>query len=198
MACMAISVAELARHEDRIRRRLRALREERGLSLETVAHAAGMAPSTLSRLETGKRRLAVDHLAPLARALGTSVDALVAPEPESDPRVRRRARTVDGMRVLPLSRQGGSGPRAYRLTVPERGAPDPRSHEGHEWLYVLTGDVRLVLGDEDLVLRPGEAAEFSTRTPHWMSGVDGPAEVLVLMGRHGERAHLRVSPASSG
>jgi transcriptional regulator with XRE-family HTH domain len=186
----------LATHEDRIRRRLRALREERGLSLETVAHAAGMAPSTLSRLETGKRRLAVDHLAPLARALGTSVDALVAPAPEPDPRVRRRARTVDGMRVLPLSRQGGSGPRAYRLTVPERGAPDPRSHEGHEWLYVLTGQLRLVLGDEDLVLRPGEAAEFSTRTPHWMSGVDGPAEVLMLMGHHGERAHLRVRRAT--
>jgi transcriptional regulator with XRE-family HTH domain len=193
---VAISLAELATHEDRIRRRLRALREERELSLDSVAHAAGMAPSTLSRLETGKRRLAVDHLAPLARALGTSVDALLSPEPEPDPRVRRRARTVDGMRVLPLSRQGGSGPRAYRLTLPERGAPDPRSHEGHEWLYVLTGQVRLVLGDEDLVLRPGEAAEFSTRTPHWMSGVDGPAEVLVLMGHHGERAHLRVRRAT--
>jgi transcriptional regulator with XRE-family HTH domain len=186
----------LATDEDRIRRRLRALREERGLSLEAVAHAAGMAPSTLSRLETGKRRLAVDHLAPLSRALGTSVDALMAPEPRSDPRVRGRARTVNGTRVLPLSRGGGSGPRAYHLTFPERGAPDPRSHEGHEWLYVLSGKLRLILGEEDLVLTPGEAAEFSTRTPHWMSGVGGPAEALMLMGHHGERAHLRVSPAS--
>jgi transcriptional regulator with XRE-family HTH domain len=183
----------LASDEDSIRRRLRALREERGLSLDTVAHAAGMAPSTLSRLETGKRRLAVDHLAPLARALGTSVDALLAPEPPADPRVRRRARTVDGMRVLPLSREGTSGPRAYHLTLPERGEPQPRSHEGHEWLYVLSGRVRLVLGDDDLVLSPGEAAEFSTWTPHWMGGCGGPAEVLVLMGHHGERAHLRVS-----
>jgi quercetin dioxygenase-like cupin family protein len=77
-----------------------------------------------------------------------------------------------------------------------RGEPDPRSHEGHEWLYVLSGQVRLILGDEDLVLRPGEAAEFSTWTPHWMSGVGGPAEVLVLMGHHGERAHLRVAPTA--
>jgi transcriptional regulator with XRE-family HTH domain len=188
----------LATEEDRIRRRLRALREERGLSLEVAAQAAGMAASTLSRLETGKRRLAIDHLAPLARALGTSVDALLAPEPRSDPRVRRRARTVGGMRVLPLNREGGSGPHAYHLTLPERGEPDPRSHEGHEWLYVLSGKLRLVLGDEDLVLSPGEAAEFSTWTPHWMSGVGGPAEVLVLMGRHGERAHLRVGPGSRG
>lgn len=188
---MARCLAELATDEGRIRSRLRALREERGLSLDAVAQAAGMAPSTLSRLETGKRRLAVDHLAPLARALGTTVDALLAPEPESDPRVRRRARTVNGMRVLPLSRDGGSGPHAYHLTIPERGEPEPRSHEGHEWLYVLSGRLRLVVGDEDLVLEPGEAAEFSTWTPHWLSG---PAEILTLMGHHGERAHLRVTP----
>ena len=154
-----------------------------------------MAPSTLSRLETGKRRLAVDHLAPLARALGTSVDALLAPQPQSDPRVRRRAKTVAGTRWLPLSHEFGSGPRAYHLTLPERGEPEPRTHEGHEWLYVLSGQVRLVLGDQDLVLSPGEAAEFSTWTPHWMSGVGGPAQLLVLMGHHGERAHLRVTPA---
>jgi transcriptional regulator with XRE-family HTH domain len=196
MQHLASYLAELATDEERIRLRLRALREERGLSLDTVADAAGMAPSTLSRLETGKRRLAVDHLAPLARALGTSVDELLAPERRADPRVRRKARTVAGMRVLPLSREGGTGPRAYHLTLPERGAADPRTHEGHEWLYVLSGRVRLVLGAEDLVLSPGEAAEFDTMTPHWMGGVGGAAEVLVLMGRHGERAHLRVRPGS--
>jgi transcriptional regulator with XRE-family HTH domain len=179
-----------------IRWRLRALREERGLSLDAVAGAAGMAPSTLSRLETGKRRLAVDHLAPLAEALGTSVDALLAPEARADPRVRRPARTVNGTRVLPLSREGGPGPRAYHLTIPARGEPEPRSHEGHDWLYVLSGRLRLVIGDEDLVLAPGEAAEFSCLTPHWMSGVGGPAKVLMLMGHHGERAHLRVRPQS--
>jgi transcriptional regulator with XRE-family HTH domain len=186
----------MATDEQLIRARLRALREERGLSLDAVADAAGMAPSTLSRLETGKRRLAIDHLAPLARALGTSVDALLAPEPRADPRVRGRSRTINGTRVVPLSRAGGSGPRAYHMTFQERGEPDPRTHEGHEWLYVLSGRLRLVLGDDDLVLEPGEAAEFSTWTPHWMSAVGGKAEVLVLMGHHGERAHLRVGPGS--
>src|SRR5689334_20660746 len=108
-----------------------------------------MAPSTLSRLETGKRRLAVDHLTPLARALGTSVDALLAPEPAGDPRVRRRARMVGGTRVVPLSRDGGSGPHAYHMTIPERARGEPRVHEGHEWLYVLSGRLRLVLGDDE-------------------------------------------------
>ena len=183
----------MATADEQIRTRLRALRVQRDMSLAEVAEAAGMATSTLSRLETGKRRLAVDHLAPLARALGTSVDALLEPEPRFDPRVRGRARKVGGMRVVPLSRESGGGPRAYHLTLPERGAPEPRSHEGHEWLYVLNGRLRLILGEEDLVLEPGEAAEFSTWTPHWMSGMGGPVELLILLGRDGERAHLRTS-----
>jgi len=156
-----------------------------------------MAPSTLSRLERGQRRLSLDHLVPLARALGTTVDALVAAEPARDPRVRRRARHGDGMEIVPLSRRGGpaGAPRAYRLTIsPDRGEPEQRSHEGWEWLYVLSGRLRLLLGDDDLVLEPGEAAEFSTWTPHWMGAVDAPAEVLVLMGPHGERVHLRETP----
>lgn len=195
---MANFLAEMAMgEEERIRRRLRALREQRGLSLDALAAAASMSPSTLSRLETGKRRLAVDHLAPLARALGSSVDALVAPEPRTDPRVRGRSRMVNGTRVVPLSRTGGSGPRAYHLTLPERRTPDLRTHEGHDWFYVLSGRLRLILGEDDLVLEPGEAAEFSTWTPHWMSGVGGPVEVLALMGRDGERAHLRVRPKSA-
>jgi transcriptional regulator with XRE-family HTH domain len=193
---LASYLAEMATDQEHIRGRLRALREERGLSLDAVAAAADMSPSTLSRLETGKRRLAVDHLAPLARALGTSVDALLVPERQPDPRVRRRSRKIGGTRVVPLSRESSSGPHAYHFTIPERGPQEPRSHEGHEWLYVLSGRLRLVLGDEELVLEPGEAAEFSTWTPHSLSGAGGPVEVLILMGHHGERAHLRVSPAS--
>ena len=186
----------MANDEERVRRRLRALREERGLSLEAVAAAAGMSTSTLSRLETGKRRLALDHLAPLARALGASVDALLAPDAKDDPRVRGSSRMVGGTRVVPLSRAGGSGPRAYHLTIPERDQRDLKTHEGHEWLYVLSGRLRLVLGDDEIVLVPGEAAEFSTWTPHSLGGVGGPVEVLILMGHDGERAHLRVSASA--
>ena len=97
--------------------------------------------------------------------------------------------------MVPLSRRRRRGPHAYHLTSPSAGKPDLRTHEGHDWFYVLSGRLRLVLGDDDLVLEPGEAAEFSTWTPHWMSGVGGPAEVLALMGRDGERTHLRVGPS---
>jgi transcriptional regulator with XRE-family HTH domain len=185
----------MAKTEDIARRRLRALRLGAGRTIEDVAEAAGMAASTLSRLEGGKRRLTVDHLGVLAGALGTSVDALLAPEPRQDPRVRPRVHEMHGMRIAALSRASASGvPRAFHLTIrPTRTTPDQRSHEGHEWLYVLSGRVRLLLGDDELLLEAGEAAEFSTWTPHWVGAVDGEAEVLALMGPQGERVHLRTS-----
>ena len=174
-----------------VRARLRALRAERGLSQEEVAARAGMAASTLSRLESGARRLALDHLAPLAGALGVEVGDLLA-SATGDPRVRERPRTVEGMTMHRLSRAAPGGMIVVRMEIPaERTVPDPRSHEGHEWLYVLSDRLRLVLGDDDLVLVPGEAAEFSTWTPHWAGAVDGPAQALGIFGPQGERVHLR-------
>lgn len=171
---------------------MRALRTDRGLSQEEVATRAGMATSTLSRLESGARRLALDHLAPLAGALGVEVGDLLAPATTGDPRVRERPRTVEGIVMHRLSRSTPGGLVVMKMHLPpERTVPDPRSHEGHEWLYVLTGKVRLVLGDDELELVPGDAAEFSTWTPHWIGAVDGPAEVLGIFGPQGERVHLR-------
>jgi transcriptional regulator with XRE-family HTH domain len=173
-----------------VRARLRALRTERGLSQEEVAARAGMAPSTLSRLESGARRLALDHLAPLAGALGVEIGELLAPA--IDPRVHARPRTVEGVVFHTLSRAAPGGLVVVRMELPaERTIPDLRTHEGHEWLYVLSGRVRLVLGDDELVLDPGEAAEFSTWTPHWLGAVDGPAQALAIFGPQGERVHLR-------
>src|SRR3712207_297461 len=136
---MATSHAGMARPstDALVRARMRTLREERGLSQEEVAARAGMAPSTLSRLESGARRLALDHLTPLAEALDTTVGDLLAPATRS-PRVQARSRTVEGMRIHVLSRAAPGGLTVVRMEIPEqRTVPRPRSHEGHEWLYVL-------------------------------------------------------------
>ena len=62
-------------------------------------------------------------------------------------------------------------------------------------MYVLSGRLRLRLGEHDFVMKPGEAAEFDTRTPHWFGGAGPePAEVLVLFGPQGERIHVRARP----
>jgi mannose-6-phosphate isomerase-like protein (cupin superfamily) len=152
--------------------------------------------STLSRLESGDRRPTLELLLPLAKAHGVTLDELVGAPPTGDPRVHLRPVTRNGMTMLPLTRRSG-GIQAYKLIIPagRRTEPDLKVHEGYEWVYVLNGRLRLVLGDRDLVLTPGEAAEFDTRLPHWFGSVGGEAvELLSLFGRQGERAHLRARP----
>jgi transcriptional regulator with XRE-family HTH domain len=177
----------------RVRRRLRELRAERGLTLREVAERASIDMSTLSRLEAGKRRLALDHIPALAAALGVSTDELLGSRPPLDPRVRAQPRTHDGLTLWPLSLRAG-GLQAYKIHVSARRRTPPPElpvHDGHDWLYVLGGRLRLVLGDDDLTIEPGEAVEFSTWTPHWFGAVAGPVEVIAVFGPQGERSHLR-------
>jgi transcriptional regulator with XRE-family HTH domain len=176
--------------------RLRALRRERGTTLAALAEQTGISVSTLSRLESGARRPTLELLLPLAQAHGVTLDELVDAPAAGDPRVVLRPTIRHGMTVVPLTRRSG-GIQAFKLvfTPEDRGEPDPRTHEGYEWLYVLDGRLRVILGEHDLVLEPGEAAEFDTRVPHWFGAAGpGPVEVLSLFGPQGERAHLRARP----
>jgi len=174
--------------------RLRALRKRQGITLADLAETTGISESTLSRLEGGGRRPNLELLLPLARAYGVPLDELVGAPDTGDPRVHLRPVRRFGMTFVPLSRRAG-GVQAHKLVIPASGetaVPDPKTHEGYEWVYVLSGRLRLVLGDQDLVLKPGEVAEFDTTVPHWMgSAGPDPVELLVLFGRQGERAHLR-------
>lgn len=180
--------------EERVRRRLRELRTASGMTLREVADAANLDVSTLSRLETGKRRLALDHIPALAAALGVSADELLGPAPRRDPRVRGHPRRFDGMTMWPLMNRGPAvGIHAYRIEVSARRRRPPAVlpvHGGHDWLYVLDGRLRLLIGDDDLAIEPGEAVEFATATPHWFGALDGPVVLLGIFGAHGERAHL--------
>jgi transcriptional regulator with XRE-family HTH domain len=178
----------------RVRRRLRELRTERGLTLQQVAERASIDLSTLSRLESGKRRLALDHIPALAAALGVSADQLLGSTPIQDPRVRGRPLKRDDMTMWPLTDHGpAGGVHAYKIDVSakRRTPPDVLSvHDGHDWLYVLDGRLRLVLGSEDFTIAPGEAVEFSTWTPHWFGAVDGPVELIGIFGPHGQKLHV--------
>lgn len=182
--------------------RLKALRQRRDLTLTELAARTGISTSTLSRLESGGRRPTLELLLPLARAHGVTLDELVDAPPTGDPRVTLRPlSTSDGATVIPLSRRPG-GIQAYKFVLP-RGDDDdePRLHvhEGYDWVFVLDGTLRLVLGEHDLLLSPGEAAEFDTRTPHWFGATSsGPVEFLSLIGKQGERAHLRAAPTREG
>jgi transcriptional regulator with XRE-family HTH domain len=179
--------------------RLRALRRQRETTLTDLSATTGISVSTLSRLESGGRRPTLELLLPLARAFGVQIDELVGAPPTGDPRVHLRPVVRNGLTMVPLTRRPG-GVQAYKLIIPaSRSAPSPKTHEGYEWIYVLNGRLRLVLGENDLVLGDGEAAEFDTRVPHWFgSAGTTPVEILSLFGRQGERAHLRTRVADGG
>lgn len=178
----------------RVRRRLRELRTEAGLTLAQVAERANIDLSTLSRLEAGKRRLALDHLPALAAALGVRADDLLGSRPPQDPRVRPEPRRIGGMTMWPLTRRGAAGGlHAYKINVSAHQTKPPAElpvHEGHDWIYVLNGRLRLVLGDTEHIIEPGEAVEFTTWTPHWFGATDGPVELIMIAGPQGERVHM--------
>ncbi|NUT46568.1 MAG: helix-turn-helix transcriptional regulator [Saccharothrix sp.] len=176
---------------DGVGARLRRIRTDRRVTLADLARTTGISTSTLSRLESGLRRPTLELLLPIARAHGVPLDELVGAPPVGDPRIRPVPVRRNGMTVLPLTQQPG-GLQAYKLVIPDRGGPDPRTHTGYEWLYVLSGRLRLVLGEHDVVLVAGEAAEFDTRLPHWFGPAGGePVEILSLFGRQGEQIHMR-------
>ncbi|WP_239160651.1 helix-turn-helix domain-containing protein [Virgisporangium ochraceum] len=182
---------------DAVGPRLRALRQQRETTLAELSAETGISVSTLSRLESGSRRPTLELLLPLARAHGVTLDELVDAPPTGDPRIHLKPVRKFGMTLLPLTKRAG-GIQAYKLVIPARSRrrqPELQTHEGYEWVYVLNGRLRVLLGEHDLTLEPGEAAEFDTRVPHWFGAADNDAvEFLSLFGAQGERAHLRASP----
>jgi transcriptional regulator with XRE-family HTH domain len=180
--------------------RLRALRQQSGATLGQLSETTGISVSTLSRLESGQRRPTLELLLPLARAHRLPLDELVDAPAADDPRVRPRPIRRDGRTFLPLTRRPG-GLQAYKVVIPADvvGCDDGelRTHEGYEWLYVLSGRVRLRLGEHDLVLTAGEVAEFDTQVPHSIGNAGpGPAELITLFGAQGERMHVRAKSRS--
>jgi transcriptional regulator with XRE-family HTH domain len=182
---------------DAVGPRLKRLRLRRDVTLADLAGQTGISTSTLSRLESGLRRPTLEQLLPLARVYGVTLDELVDAPPTGDPRINLRpVACADGSVILPLTRRPG-GIQAYKFILPtgdDRQEPQLRTHEGYDWVYVLNGTLRVVLGEHDLKLEPGEAAEFDTRTPHWFGSTSaGSVEYLSLVGKQGERTHVRAT-----
>lgn len=179
---------------DQVGPRLKQIRTQQGITLTALSSATGISKSTLSRLETGQRRPSLELLLPLAQAYRVPLDDLVGAPEVGDPRIRLKPRRAHGRTVIPLTRQPG-GIQAWKIVIPAgSGEPTPQVHEGYEWMYVLSGRVRVVLGEHDVVLGQGEVAEFDTRVPHWFGSAGAqPAEVLSLFGPQGEAIHVRAT-----
>jgi transcriptional regulator with XRE-family HTH domain len=174
--------------------RLRRLRERRGLTLTELAARTGISKSTLSRLESGQRKPSLELLLPLAKTHHLPLDELVGAPRVGDPRVRTNPRTRNGRLVFPLT-QRSSGLAVWKVVIPPERDRRLRTHAGYEWLYVLSGELRLILGEHDITMRAGEVAEFDTRLPHWFGPAgDEPVEILSVHGSQGQRMHVRAAP----
>jgi transcriptional regulator with XRE-family HTH domain len=180
-----------------IRQRIRGLRLARGWSLDALAARCYVSPSTLSRIETGHRRIALDQLVPIARALGTTLDQLVESAEDEDVVIRPEPEHSPGLTTWLLSReralQGVSVAKMRIATERPTGADQLRVHPGHEWFTVLSGIARLQLGERTILVQAGDAAQFSTMVPHAIGAEGGPVEILTIFDHDGERAHLHDS-----
>ncbi|RIJ45257.1 XRE family transcriptional regulator [Clavibacter lycopersici] len=185
-----------------VRQRIRGLREARGWSLDALAARCFLSPSTLSRIETGHRRIALDQLVPIAQALETSLDALIESGDDADVVIRPQEDAQAGRTTWILSRgSGGNGAFVAKMRMtPSRPLPVDQLgvHPGRDWFTVLSGTVRLQLGERTILVEEGDAAEFSTMVPHGMSAYRGVAEILTILDRDGQRAHLRTTGPGRG
>ncbi len=173
-----------------VRARLRTLRTTLGLSLDEVASRAHLSASTISRIETGKRTISLDVLLPLASALQVDLDELLDVRGDDDVVIHPVPSSTGDRTTWVLSRST-SGTVAIKMRLEATGhVPEQRVHPGHDWFFVLEGRVRLLLGEREILVEAGEAAEFATMTPHAMTAVDGPAELIMIFDRDGQRAHV--------
>lgn len=175
-----------------VRTRLRSLRRTLGWSLDDLAERSHLSASTISRIETGKRALSLDALVALADALDIAVSTLVEVDEDVDIIVRSTPTTMwPGVTIWPLSRPTSSIAAMKMRLEPSAERPQPRLHPGHDWLFVLTGQLELIIGERRVIVNTGESAEFSTMTPHAIRAIDTPATLLLVSDRDGQRTHLQ-------
>ena len=176
--------------EAQVRSRLRSLRHTLGLSLDELAGRAHLSPSTISRVETGKRTISLDVLVPLAAALQVDLDALLDLHGDDDVVIRPVPNGSSGRTTWLLSRPAAATHAMKLRLEPAERRPEQQVHPGHDWFFVLEGRVLLLLGEREVTVEAGEAAEFATMTPHAVVAVDGPAELIMTFDRDGQRAHV--------
>jgi transcriptional regulator with XRE-family HTH domain len=186
----ATHVNQLTDVESIVRARLRSLRNTLGLSLDDLAAQTNLSASTISRMETGKRTISLDLLVPLARALHVDLDALLDVYSDDDVVIRPTPSTASGVTTWMLSRPTGRTIAVKMRFEPTKKPSEQRVHPGHDWMFVIKGRVQLLLGDRELIVKTGEAAEFATMTPHAFAALGGPAEVIMIFDRDGQRAHV--------
>lgn len=172
----------------RLGSRLRLMRTLCGWTLDEAARQAALSKSYLSRLEEGERQPSLAALLALSRAFQVPLSSLFGEEAGARSGIVTRAGEVsfqqgNGLRYTSLS---GSvrvrNMQPLRVTVPaDRTGDELYRHDGEEWLYVLSGTLKLTLSAETFLLHSGDAAHFDAREPHRLSALHGTDAELILV-----------------
>ena len=191
-------MSDLSKIDQVVRTRLRSLRNTLGLSLNELAARTNLSPSTISRVETGNRTISLDVLIPLAAALQVDLDSLLDLHSDDDVVIHPVPSRSGGRTIWLLSRPTGNTIAVKLRLEPTTQTSEQRVHPGHDWFFVTEGRVRLLLGEREIIVDTGEAAEFATMTPHSVAAIDEPAELIMIFDRDGQRAHVHHDPDGSG
>jgi transcriptional regulator with XRE-family HTH domain len=177
--------------ESEIGRKIKQLRQERGLNLVELAARTGFTKGYISKVENSKKSPPVSTLITIATALGVGLATIFSDEENKKPitlvkkserKMMARDGTAFGYSYEPLA-LGYPERRIepYILTLPLR--PKEQAvfqHTGQEMLFVLEGTMRFTHGDTELIVEEGDCIYFDASVPHFGT-VEGPKEVKCLM-----------------
>jgi transcriptional regulator with XRE-family HTH domain len=182
--------------------RLRTLRQERQWTLDDLSRNCGLSKAHLSRLESGDRQASIASVLTLSRLFGVSLAAMFEGEKMEPVVVIRNGGTIsfdaDGLTCWPLT--AGTHPmilQPMRVVISaDRKGDERRQHEGEEWIYVLSGELTLLVGSRSYDLDAGDAAHFDARLPHRLMPRSGLEAEILLVAAPGQ-SRVPVHPAGS-
>ncbi|HUT52734.1 MAG TPA: cupin domain-containing protein [bacterium] len=167
--------------EVKVGEKIKQVREDKALRLEDVAKRTGLAPSVLSQIENHMVSPPLGTLIRLAKALEVPVGLFFAEEPEEpfclvraqERKVVSRFASTEGLNYGYAYESLGYAKKNRRmepfvvtLNPPEVPQVDPNQHAGEEFIFVLEGEVEIILGDHNDVLRPGDSIYYDSNIPH--------------------------------
>lgn len=165
--------------------RLKALRNEQGLTLVQLGQQAGLSASYLSQIERGVAMPSLPRLAAIARALDVEVayffeDDMTSPSPIRSNQGRRLKGTADAIVELMSADLPGAKIQPYRLVCqPGASREHPPTHPGEVCGFVLKGQLTVTVGEEMFVLKAGDSIHYETHQPHsWRN--EGDEECIVV------------------
>jgi len=167
---------------------LKALRNQRGWTLEKLSKLTRLSEPYLSRLESGTRQPSLAALLTLAQVYDIPVRTLLDGDGQTMPPCRiirsgtSAPRIANGLAYRAVSGGGAlTGLQAMEMRIPANRHHDKfYKHEGEEWLYVIWGGLNLIFENEQHSLQPGDAAHFDARTPHRLAAI-GKRDAVVLL-----------------